>query len=591
MASKIPPELRNRKQWVLWKTVTRDGRDTKLPFQADGKPAKSNEPSTWTDFSFAMQAASNFQVGFVFAEADTFCGIDLDGCRDPVRGDVAHWAKTWINRFDSYSEVSPSKTGVKIFVRGKNPLGAGRKTNVETEFDAGKQSAVEIYDSLRYFAVTGWRLGGVSPNVEERQDVLEQFCVYFFPKQVAPAIVADWSSDEAVCERARKYLSTMPPAIAGQSGHNQTFHAACVLTKGFVLNESQALALLAEFNARCEPPWTEKELRHKVASAMKADGPSGYLRDVPVQRWEHTQIPDYKKKAPQPKIDYVTLADAAELYLNDLSAGKANLIELGISDLDHALGGGVAGGEMVIIASRPSHGKSAASLQCLDTAAKSGIKGLMISEEMSTRAIGKRTIQYASSTPEEHWRTSKQDVVRDLGSHFAVREMVYVVEGCRTAKKCADTIEHFVEHEGVGIAVVDYAQLLSSPGHDRYQQVTETSIALRGVANSTGIVLLVLCQLNRQIESRGKFHPRPSDLKDSGQLEQDADVVVFSVWPHRIDPKNDPNLYQFFVNKNRNRAINMASFDCRFEPSRQRILDSAKTVKYSDFGSYSEETF
>lgn len=94
------------------------------------------------------------------------------------------------------------------------------------------------------------------------------------------------ASDPAdVLDRARRYLDAMPPAISGQGGHAATFRAACVLCVGFDLGELDALALLREFNQRCQPPWTERELGHKVADALKADGERGHLlrpRSIPV---------------------------------------------------------------------------------------------------------------------------------------------------------------------------------------------------------------------------------------------------------------------------------------------------------------------
>ena len=67
---------------------------------------------------------------------------------------------------------------------------------------------------------------------------------------------------------AREYVASQPPAIAGSKGHNATFRVACQLV-GFGLNDAQTLELLREFNSRCQPPWTEKELRHKVQDARK----------------------------------------------------------------------------------------------------------------------------------------------------------------------------------------------------------------------------------------------------------------------------------------------------------------------------------
>ena len=79
--------------------------------------------------------------------------------------------------------------------------------------------------------------------------------------------------------RARAYASKMPPAISGQHGHDATFSVACALVHGFALGESDALNILLEYNGRCSPPWSEKELRHKLKSAASAphDKPTGHL--------------------------------------------------------------------------------------------------------------------------------------------------------------------------------------------------------------------------------------------------------------------------------------------------------------------------
>ncbi|MBN8422447.1 MAG: AAA family ATPase [Verrucomicrobia bacterium] len=82
----------------------------------------------------------------------------------------------------------------------------------------------------------------------------------------------------AILERARVHLATVAPAVSGQSGHTVTFKAAIDLVRGYNLSEEDAYPLLAEWNQRCEPPWSEKELRHKISeSANKSTIPRGYL--------------------------------------------------------------------------------------------------------------------------------------------------------------------------------------------------------------------------------------------------------------------------------------------------------------------------
>ena len=85
-------------------------------------------------------------------------------------------------------------------------------------------------------------------------------------------------SSPEVVERARRYLSKLPPAISGNNGHGATFGAALALVKGFELSEPDTMALLGEYSQRCEPPWSQRELKHKVESATKnGKRPSGYL--------------------------------------------------------------------------------------------------------------------------------------------------------------------------------------------------------------------------------------------------------------------------------------------------------------------------
>lgn len=75
-----------------------------------------------------------------------------------------------------------------------------------------------------------------------------------------------------LCERASNFVAKMPAAVSGQNGHGDTFHVACVLVQGFGLSPSQAFPIFREYNARCEPPWTEADLSHKLQGAEAACG-------------------------------------------------------------------------------------------------------------------------------------------------------------------------------------------------------------------------------------------------------------------------------------------------------------------------------
>jgi hypothetical protein len=80
-------------------------------------------------------------------------------------------------------------------------------------------------------------------------------------------------------ERARRYVATLPIAVSGNRGHDALFLTACVLAHGFKLSDDEAWPLLIEYNARCLPPWSERDLKHKLADARKVPHrlPAGHL--------------------------------------------------------------------------------------------------------------------------------------------------------------------------------------------------------------------------------------------------------------------------------------------------------------------------
>lgn len=578
----VPLMLREKPQWIVWRNEDRDGKETKLPYQTNGQMAKSNDSTTWTTFEAAMTCFESSKkysgVGFVFADDGNICGIDLDGCRNLRTGQWADWARKIINEFETYTEVSPSGTGAKMFVVGKSPLANGRNKRIDATRVSPKEPGIEVYDKLRYFAVTGNRLAWCPEDLQPRQTQLDQYCgQWFADRSTFDTSLA--TAEDSVSDRARRYISKMPASISGQGGHNAAFSVACVLVLGFGLKDDEALQLMGEWNGGCQPPWSDKELRHKIQSADKQTGPRNWLRDVPSQRWASFVLPSFRQ-APEaaPPPSSTTLQDAATEYLASVVNGTRKLITLGIGDLDFAIGGGVAESEMVIMAARPGHGKTCVGLQAAYSAAAAGIPVLVISEEMSSVALGKRVLQFATDTAEEDWKAQRGVLAEDIEKHFFDKAPIYVVESCGTMERAAAAIRQHVRDYGVKLVVVDYGQLLQSKGSNKYEQTSATSVALRQITNELKITSIVLAQLNRAVDGRDKFMPRMGDLRDSGQLEQDADVIIFLCWPHRLDPARPIHEYQIFCAKNRSRPINMPAIQCRFYPDKQMIRAEEQTV-------------
>jgi len=166
-----PQQLTDLRQWVCWRREERDGKQTKPPRDARvGNLASTTDPSTWASFEEAQQAAQRLNMagsGFVFTSDDPYAGIDLDKCRNPETGALAPWAQTIVDALDSYTEVSPSKTGVKVFVRATLPR-------------CGRKGTVEVYDRSRYFTVTGDHLEGTPTTIEERDAQVKLLCERLF---------------------------------------------------------------------------------------------------------------------------------------------------------------------------------------------------------------------------------------------------------------------------------------------------------------------------------------------------------------------------------------------------------------------------
>ena len=160
----IPETLRERDQWVCWREEERDGKPTKIPVTPGaGGFASSTESETWASFEAALdytETAHADGVGFVFTDDDPIVGVDLDDCRDPETGDIDDAALDIIERLDSYTEVSPSGTGYHVLIRGELPDGRNRR------------GSVELYDTARFFTVTGDHVERTPTRVVRRQDAL-----------------------------------------------------------------------------------------------------------------------------------------------------------------------------------------------------------------------------------------------------------------------------------------------------------------------------------------------------------------------------------------------------------------------------------
>lgn len=181
----IPESLRAEPRWVTWRyedDPKRPDKPKKMPYQGlPGNPAraKSNDSTTWTGYHNAASAyRTNRHTGVGFMLGDGWAGVDLDGCRNPETGEIAAWAQAWIDQLASYTEVSPSGAGVKIFLQAALPKGITHPL--------GPHQGYEIYVQGRYFTVTGQHLEGTPETVRAAQAELEALIASLQPAPAPP---------------------------------------------------------------------------------------------------------------------------------------------------------------------------------------------------------------------------------------------------------------------------------------------------------------------------------------------------------------------------------------------------------------------
>jgi hypothetical protein len=185
----IPQCLRDVAHWVVWRAEFVKDKWTKVPYRAAAPDqyAAVDDPSTWSSFATALESYTRVEtldgIGYVLTGADAITGVDLDHCRDPETGTIGPWAQTIVARFSTYTELSPSATGLRLFMFGTLPPGRRVRSKVGPQ-QAGK---IEVYDDRRFFTVTGHQVVGTSMQLEERRDELARWHAELFPPAPAPA--------------------------------------------------------------------------------------------------------------------------------------------------------------------------------------------------------------------------------------------------------------------------------------------------------------------------------------------------------------------------------------------------------------------
>jgi replicative DNA helicase len=274
--------------------------------------------------------------------------------------------------------------------------------------------------------------------------------------------------------------------------------------------------------------------------------------------------------------------------------GSMRGIPTGFPQLDNLLAG-FQKSDLIILAARPSMGKTALALDIArQTATKHGTAVGIFSLEMSSQQLVDRMLAAQAGVNAWRLRTGKikgEDEFERLQAGMGVlaEAPIYIDDKASTTVLAMRSVARRLKMEkNLGLVIVDYLQLItpaSSRGNDNLvQQVTEISRSLKGMARELEVPVLALSQLSRAVEQR-RGRPRLSDLRDSGSIEQDADVVMFI---HREDKMSDnterPGIAEILIEKHRNGPV--GKIELRFDEEKTTF----RSIDKNDFGDFVEET-
>jgi replicative DNA helicase len=380
-------------------------------------------------------------------------------------------------------------------------------------------------------------------------------------------------------ERARRYIAKMPASISGAGGHMACWEAALYLARGFALSEERTLAILRDdFNPRCEPAWSERELEHKAKNAFNSERlPLGFLlndsrewrpkmRRIPPPppedgeasdppEWfvdsydgepaetsalhEESERPEGEPKDERSATERYGVVEVRALFFDVLAEVKRGKSHRGFPtghwEVDSLLGG-LRRGHVTLLAAGTSWGKSSWGVMVADVNLRAKVPVLVVSVEDANVMYGKRLVARRAGINALNLRDNdcnldeQKQILRVAGE---AENAPFLLSGIgRSVEYLAQAIRELVAEREIGIVICDYVQRFRTTkfASDRRNQVTYVAETLSDAIKMSNASGVLLSQLKR-IEGR---KPTMDDVKESGDLENMAEHVLLG---HRVQDR------------------------------------------------------
>jgi replicative DNA helicase len=272
--------------------------------------------------------------------------------------------------------------------------------------------------------------------------------------------------------------------------------------------------------------------------------------------------------------------------------GKLRGVPTGYKDLDNVLAG-LQPSDLIILAARPSMGKTAFALNLAhNVAVKAELPVLLFSLEMSKEQLVDRLLAAEAGVNAWNLRTGNltDDDFEKIGHAMGTlsEAQIFIDDSPSISVSDMRTKARREAHQRpLGLIVVDYLQLMSggarfSGDANRVQEISEISRGLKGIARELNVPVLALSQLSRSVESRNPQIPQLADLRESGSIEQDADVVAFIYREDYYNPETEnKNIARILIKKHRNGPTDDVDLYFDREKQRFRSLDTKREQPFS----------
>jgi hypothetical protein len=366
----------------------------------------------------------------------------------------------------------------------------------------------------------GYVVAAGSTHVSGREYVWE---IGYGPDDVPLAPMPAWMRERLTKPRGTgnatdddEWIRRFSGVAAGKRNDTATRCAGLLAAKG--LPAPLIAEILLGFGARCTPPIDKDE--------------AAAFRDIAKRIWdkERAKTPGGPAGETNGVVPYESLRAVLDRWIQDAAGPPVVRLATPSVSLNRLLGGGFTPGELIYLGARPGVGKTALALEAVRHAGGLGHGVLVISREMATLALACRmlaqTVRVGVGPIRTHGLAPGEQVLVEGGLQRLAGLPVWLTEAALTLADITHLVETFPEP--LALLVVDYLQLIEAPRHikERRLQIEHISAALKALAQRRALATLCLSSLARYGDGRDDVRPTMAQLRESGELEHDADVVL-----------------------------------------------------------------